>query len=196
MVRICIWLNAYTWIAESGIWVAKKVLIRCFPSWRVHAAQTIQTLRSTWCSDQCVSATKEESDYKIHDKSSSKNIHQTSSDSNTLEYQWINKETGSHFDSPIYTVPVFMMTKTGYTGSEQHSKPVTAWKTVSQHKKCLPLIFFQALWSETVLGKTMRWLCGKPFVYARGKKKSLLKTFTSGWLKLPNRKRLEAKPNF
>lgn len=117
MVGICIWLKAYAWIAESGIWVAKKVLTRCFPSWRVHAAQTIQSLRSTWCSDQCVSATKEESDYKIHDKSSSKNIYQTSSDSNTLEYQWINKETGSHFDSPIYTVPVLWWQKLDIQGA-------------------------------------------------------------------------------
>lgn len=91
---------------------------------------------------------------------------------------------------------VFMMRKSRYTGREQDSKPVTAWKAVSQHKKCLPLIFFQALWSETVLRKTMWWLCGKPFVYPQGTKKCLFKTFTNGWLKLPNRNRLAAKPNF
>lgn len=109
--------------------------------------------------------------------------------------EWVRKQ------DPIlivqYTqVMVFMMRKSGYAGSEQDSKPVAAWKTVSQHKKCLPLIFFQALRSETVLRKTMRWLCGKPFIYPRGKKKCLFKTFTNGWLKLPNRKRLAAKPNF
>lgn len=86
------------------------------------------------------------------------------------------------------------MRNSGYRGSEQESKAVAAWKTASQPKKCL--ISFQALWSETVLRKKMRWLCGKPSVYPQGKRKCLFKAFTNGLFKLPNKKRLAAKLNF